>query len=76
MVARDESSTKITHDLCTITNELRMICAMNFCQRYVGFTGAKHPLHMRHMSDNRQWKVVDERDSGNIFCGNIFVDDH
>ena len=23
--------------------------------------------NMRHMSANRQWKVVDERDSGNIF---------
>ena len=26
---------------------------------------------MRHMSDNRQWKVVDER-----YSGNVFTDDH
>jgi hypothetical protein len=35
------------------------------------FTGTKRPSCMRHMSANRQWKVVDEHDSG-IFC----ADDH
>ena len=31
---------------------------------------------MRHMSANRQWKVVDERDSGNIFANAHWYSTH
>ena len=31
---------------------------------------------MRHMSANRQWKVVDERDSGNIFANDHWYSTH
>jgi hypothetical protein len=53
----------------------RMICALSLMNRakevLSDVTGAKHSSYMRLMSVNRQWKVVDERDSGNIFA-----DDH
>ena len=32
--------------------------------------------NMRHMSANRQWKVVDERDSGNIFVNYDWYSTH
>ena len=51
---------KTTHNQRTVASELRM--------NHAWFTQARN---MRHMSANRQWKVVDER-----YSGNVFTDDH
>jgi hypothetical protein len=61
---------KVTHNLRTIINQLRMVCEVEYFSviRTLSVTSAKHASHIRHMFANHQWKDVDERNSGNIFA--------